>query len=60
MTAMSPEFSAAAKVSKEFFEHHVAAEESNIWSDVRKNSSADDRIEMNLDFEAAKKKIRIA
>ena len=58
--AMSPEFSAAAKVLKELVEHHVKEEESAVWSDVRKNFSADDRIQMNRDFEAAKKKVKVA
>ena len=57
--AMSPEFSAAAKVLKELVEHHVEEEESNIWAAVRDNFSSEDRIEMNRKFEAAKKKVRI-
>lgn len=57
--AMSPEFSATAKVLKELVEHHVEEEEANVWSDVRKNFSADDRLRMNRDFEAAKKKVRV-
>lgn len=57
--AMSPEFSATAKVLKELVEHHVKEEEDAIWSDVRKNFSADDRMQMNRDFEAAKKKVKL-
>ncbi|HXC55076.1 MAG TPA: hemerythrin domain-containing protein [Rhizomicrobium sp.] len=57
--AMSPEFSAAAKVLKELVEHHVEEEERNVWSDVRKNFSAEDRIVMNRKFEAAKKKVKV-
>ena len=57
--AMSPEFSATAKVLKELVEHHVKEEEDSIWSDVKKNFSADDRTQMNRDFEAAKKKVKL-
>jgi hemerythrin superfamily protein len=57
--AVSPEFSAAAKVLKELIEHHVEEEESNVWSDVRKNFSDDERAEMGRKFEAAKKKVRV-
>jgi iron-sulfur cluster repair protein YtfE (RIC family) len=57
--AMSPEFSAAAKVLKELVEHHVEEEERNIWAAVRDNFSNEDRTEMNRKFEAAKKKIRV-
>jgi hemerythrin-like domain-containing protein len=56
--AMSPEFSATSKVLKELVEHHVEEEERNIWSDVKKNFSSDDRIEMNRKFEAAKRKVK--
>jgi iron-sulfur cluster repair protein YtfE (RIC family) len=57
--AMSPEFGAGSKVLKEMIEHHVAEEENNVWSDVKKNFSDEDRIEMNRKFEAAKRKVRI-
>lgn len=57
--AMSPEFSAAAKVLREIVDHHVQEEERNVWSDVRENFSDEDRVEMNRQFEAAKKKVRI-
>jgi hypothetical protein len=57
--AMSPEFSATAKVLKELVEHHVKEEESDIWSDVRQNFSSDDRLQLNRDFEAAKKKVKL-
>jgi iron-sulfur cluster repair protein YtfE (RIC family) len=57
--AMSPQFTATAKVLKELVEHHVEEEERNVWSDVRKNFDSDARIEMNRKFEAAKKKVKI-
>jgi hemerythrin superfamily protein len=55
----SAEFTAAAKVLKELIEHHVAEEERNIWADVRKNFSNDQRVAMNEEFEAAKKRVKI-
>jgi hypothetical protein len=58
--AMSPEFSAAAKVLKEIVEHHVEEEERNVWADVRKHFSEEERLEMNRRFEAAKQKVRVA
>jgi len=58
--AASPEFSAAAKVLKELVEHHIEEEESNVWKDVRNHFNADERIEMNRQFEIAKKKVRVA
>jgi hemerythrin superfamily protein len=57
--AMSPEFSAAAKVLKEIVEHHVEEEERNVWSDVKKNFSSDERMDMNRRFELAKSKVRL-
>jgi len=57
--AASPEFSAAAKVLKELVEHHVDEEERNIWADVRKNFSDEDRFAMNRAFEAAKKMVKV-
>ncbi|MBV8778444.1 MAG: hemerythrin domain-containing protein [Alphaproteobacteria bacterium] len=57
--AMSPEFSAAAKVLKELVEHHVEEEEKNIWSDVEAAFSDEDRIAMNKKFLAAKKRVRV-
>lgn len=57
--ASSPEFTAAAKVLKELVEHHIKEEESEVWSDVKGNFDSDERIEMNRQFEAAKKKVRI-
>jgi hemerythrin-like domain-containing protein len=57
--AMSPEFSAGAKVLKELVEHHVEEEESNIWSDVKDNFSEEDRLAMNKKFLAAKKRVKV-
>jgi hypothetical protein len=57
--AMSPEFSAASKVLKELITHHVEEEERNVWSDVKKNFSKEDRISMYHRFQAAKTKVRI-
>jgi hemerythrin superfamily protein len=58
--ARSVEFSAAAKVLHELIQHHIGEEESAIWSDVKDNFSDDEREQMNRDFEAAKKKVRIS
>ena len=58
--ATGPEFSAAAKVLKELVEHHIDEEERNVWRDVRKAFDADERMEMNRAFEAAKKRVRVA
>jgi hemerythrin superfamily protein len=57
---VSPEFSAAAKVLKELVNHHIQEEENAIWSDVKNNFSDQDRIEMNREFEAAKKRVKVA
>jgi hemerythrin-like domain-containing protein len=56
--AMSPEFSAAAKVLKELIEHHVKEEERDVWSDARENFSADERKLMNQRY-LAEKKVRV-
>jgi hypothetical protein len=57
--AMAPEFSAGAKVLKELVEHHVEEEEKNIWSDVERHFSEEDRIAMNKKFLAAKKRVKV-
>ena len=57
--ANSDEFTAAAKVLKELIDHHVEEEERNIWADVRENFSARQRVEMNEEFEAVKKRVKI-
>ena len=55
----APEFTATAKVLKELIDHHVQEEERNIWSDVKENFDSEARMQMNLRFLAAKKKVRI-
>jgi hemerythrin superfamily protein len=60
LTANSPEFKAAAKVVKELIKHHVKEEESNIWTRVRDNFSAEQRAQMNREFLLAKKKIKVS
>jgi hemerythrin-like domain-containing protein len=57
--AASPEHKAAGKVLKELVEHHIKEEESNVWSDVKKNFSDDDRKRMNAEFEAAKRRVKL-
>ena len=49
----------AAKVLKELVAHHVEEEERNIWAQVRKNFSDEQRARMNRDFLAAKKAVRV-
>ena len=55
----SAEHQAVAKVLKELVEHHIKEEESNVWGDVKKNFSEEDRFEMNVQFEAAKARVRV-
>ena len=52
--ATSPEHKAAGKVLKELVEHHISEEERNVWKDVKANFSDDERLTMNVKFEAAK------
>src|SRR5690348_129857 len=58
-SATSVEFAAAGKVLRELINHHIREEESNIWSDVKDHFSDEERMQMNRDFEAAKKKVKI-
>ena len=58
--AMSPEYSATAKVLKELIEHHVQEEESNVWSDARKHFSSDERKAMNQRYLTEKQKVRVS
>jgi hemerythrin superfamily protein len=57
--ANSPQHKAAGKVLKELVEHHISEEESSIWRDVKKNFPQEDRMRMNLAFEAAKSRVKI-
>jgi len=57
--ATSAEHKAAAKVLKELVEHHVKEEESNIWRDIRKHCSNEDRERMNAEFLAEKSKTKV-
>jgi hemerythrin superfamily protein len=50
---------AVAKVLKELVEHHIKEEESNVWSDVKENFSDEDRRQMNVQFMAAKARIKV-
>jgi hemerythrin-like domain-containing protein len=58
--ATSAEHKAAAKVLMDLVEHHILEEESNIWSDLEENFSEEDRVRMNLEFQMAKKQVRVA
>jgi iron-sulfur cluster repair protein YtfE (RIC family) len=57
--AASPEHKAAGKVLKELVEHHIKEEESGVWSNVKQNFSEDDRKQMNVAFEAAKRRVNV-
>jgi hemerythrin superfamily protein len=57
--ATSSEHRATAKVLRELVEHHVKEEEHNIWRDVRKNYSDDDRAQMNALYLVEKRKARV-
>ncbi|HET7085361.1 MAG TPA: hemerythrin domain-containing protein [Rhizomicrobium sp.] len=59
LTANSPEFRAAAKVLKELVDHHVQEEERNIWTQVKENFSDARRREMNREFLAAKRRVKL-
>ena len=57
--AASPEHKAAGKVLKELVEHHIKEEESGVWSNVKQNFSEHDRRQMNVAFEAAKRRVKV-
>ncbi len=52
--ASSPEHKATGKVLRELVEHHIKEEERNIWRDVRKHFSDEDRARMNAQYLAEK------
>jgi hemerythrin superfamily protein len=56
----SPEHKATAKVLKDLVEHHIEEEESNVWSDVRNHFDEQARARMNVEFEAAKGKVKLS
>jgi hemerythrin superfamily protein len=57
--ATSAEHLATAKVLKELVEHHIKEEEQNIWRDVRKHCSSDERARMNALYLAEKHRVRV-
>jgi hemerythrin-like domain-containing protein len=57
--AISPEHKASGKVLKELVEHHIDEEETNVWKDVKRNFSDDERATMNTAFKAAKRRVKI-
>jgi hemerythrin superfamily protein len=56
----SPEHKAAGKVLKDLVEHHIEEEEDNVWSDVRERFDEEERARMNVEFEAAKQKVKLS
>lgn len=58
--ATSAEHKATAKVLKELVEHHIAEEERNIWRDVRKHCSSEERQRLNTMYLAEKHRARVA
>ena len=56
----TPQFKATAKVLKELLDHHIKEEESDIWAKVRDNFTHEQRARMARDFQAAKKKVKVA
>ena len=57
--ANSPEHKATAKVLRELVEHHIREEEANIWRDVRKHCSPDDRARMDALYAAEKRRVTL-
>jgi hemerythrin superfamily protein len=56
----SSEHKAAAKVLKDLVEHHIEEEEDNVWSDLRECFDDEQRVRMNAEFEAAKRRIKLS
>jgi hypothetical protein len=46
-------------VLRDLVEHHVQEEESNVWSDAKKNFSAEERADMNRRYLAERRKVRV-
>ena len=59
LSAGTPEFTATAKVLKELIGHHVQEEERNIWAQVKEKFSDEQRQQMNRDFLASKKTVKV-
>ena len=57
--ASSPEHKATGKVLKELVEHHIKEEEHNIWRDVRKHCSHEDRARMNALYLIEKQRTKV-
>jgi iron-sulfur cluster repair protein YtfE (RIC family) len=57
--AASPVHKATGKVLKELVEHHIEEEERNVWADVKRHFSDEDRKAMNVRFLAAKRRVRV-
>ncbi len=57
--ATSSEHKATAKVLKELVEHHIREEEHNVWRDVRKHCSSDERARMNVLYLAEKHRAKL-
>jgi hypothetical protein len=55
----SSEHKAAGKVLKELVDHHIEEEERNVWADVKKHFSEDERKKMNATFLAAKRRVKV-
>lgn len=56
--AASPEHKATGKVLKELVEHHIEEEERNVWKDIKKHFSEEDRKQMNVSFLGAKRRVK--
>ena len=57
--ATSSEHKATAKVLRELVEHHIKEEEHNVWRDVRKHCSDEDRARMNGLYLAEKQRTHV-
>jgi hypothetical protein len=57
--ATSSEHKATAKVLRELVEHHIKEEERNIWRDVRKHCTDEDRARMNALYLSEKQRAKV-